>query len=146
MEGQGTLLLSVELAQPMKEGLNTFDNNIASMHFDLLNQNSNNIAVRNSWTQNGISNSNCCELSEDVEILSTSLLICDIESLTLDVGEIYNSYSWSTGAITSTILIESAGTYSVTVTDGNGCISSDEITISTNTNCCPAEAPSLSNN
>ncbi len=40
------------------------------------------------------------------------------------------SYNWSTGASSATITGLSAGIYSVTVTDGNGCSSSESTTIS----------------
>ncbi|MBL0012211.1 MAG: hypothetical protein IPP30_00135 [Flavobacterium sp.] len=45
--------------------------------------------------------------------------IC-ISAITLDAGA-YSSYSWSTGAISRTISVAAASTYSVTVTDSNGC-------------------------
>jgi hypothetical protein len=48
--------------------------------------------------------------------------IC-ITAITLDAG-IYSGYSWSTGATTRTIAIAAAGTYTVTVTDSNGCTAS----------------------
>jgi hypothetical protein len=39
------------------------------------------------------------------------------------------SYQWSTGAVTGSISGLSAGVYSVTVTDGNGCQVTDQVTI-----------------
>src|SRR5690606_32217144 len=38
-------------------------------------------------------------------------------------------YQWSNGATTPILLINSAGTYSVTVIDNNGCENNDDITI-----------------
>ena len=46
---------------------------------------------------------------------------------TLDAG-IFASYAWSTGATTQTITV-GAGTYMVTVTDGNGCTGTTSATI-----------------
>ena len=42
------------------------------------------------------------------------------------------TYVWSTGAQSISITVTTAGTYSVTVTDGNGCSGSDAIIISSN--------------
>jgi gliding motility-associated-like protein len=55
--------------------------------------------------------------------------ICIGDDLVLDAGVGYDSYIWSTSDDTQTITINSAGTYSVTVTDANGCVASDEIII-----------------
>ncbi|MEO8149104.1 MAG: T9SS type A sorting domain-containing protein [Bacteroidia bacterium] len=43
------------------------------------------------------------------------------------------SYSWSTGATTQCITVSTAGTYTVTVTDANGCSSSCNKTLTINT-------------
>lgn len=48
----------------------------------------------------------------------------------LNAGSGYTSYLWSpNGQTTDTIIINQGGTYSVTVTDQNGCTSSDDISI-----------------
>jgi hypothetical protein len=62
-----------------------------------------------------------------------TLNIASGQIVTLDAGAGYSSYLWSTGATTRTINVSSAGTYSVTVTDGNGCIGSDQTVISIST-------------
>ena len=49
-------------------------------------------------------------------------VICDTISRMLSVADIYDLYTWSTGADTSEIVVTMPGTYSVTVTDANGCI------------------------
>ena len=42
--------------------------------------------------------------------------------MTLDAGAGYASYLWSPGgATTQTIAVTTSGSYTVTVTDGNGC-------------------------
>lgn len=47
--------------------------------------------------------------------------ICRGEVVTLDAGEGYTSYRWSTGALSRTISVTEAGQYSVTVTTPNDC-------------------------
>lgn len=44
--------------------------------------------------------------------------LCNGESLTLDAGAGYDTYTWSTGGSSQTITVTSTGTYSVTVTEG----------------------------
>jgi gliding motility-associated-like protein len=46
--------------------------------------------------------------------------ICQSTTISVNAGSGFNSYSWSTGATTQSILISSAGTYSVTVTKNYG--------------------------
>lgn len=49
-----------------------------------------------------------------------STTFCQGGSVTLSTGS-YASYLWSTGATTQSITVNASGTYSVTVTNGNGC-------------------------
>lgn len=50
----------------------------------------------------------------------------------LDAGAGQASYAWNTGATTQTITPSQTGTYTVTVTDNNGCDNSDEIELEVN--------------
>jgi PKD repeat protein len=50
-------------------------------------------------------------------------------SVTLDAGNGFSSYLWSNGATTSSITVNSSGTYHVTVSDGNGCEDRDQIDV-----------------
>lgn len=81
-----------------------------------------------------------CTTSDDVEIthvagsgvdLGEDRSIC--EGSLLDAGAGQASYLWNTGANSQTINVATAGTYSVTVTGITGCVASDEITISPDT-------------
>lgn len=53
-------------------------------------------------------------------IVNGSSTICDGDSVTLS-SSVLGSYQWSTGAITPTIRVSNAGSYTVTVTNAQGC-------------------------
>jgi large repetitive protein len=53
--------------------------------------------------------------------ISGATTFCAGDSTTLDAGAGYSGYIWSTGETTPTINVSTAGTFAVTVTDGNGC-------------------------
>ena len=57
--------------------------------------------------------------------------ICEGETITLDAG-LFASYLWSNDTTSRTIEINSEGKYIVTVTDENGCISTDSISVNVN--------------
>ena len=54
--------------------------------------------------------------------------ICSGEASTLDVGS-WDDIQWSTGASTETITTDTAGTFTVTVTDVYGCVNTDQFTV-----------------
>lgn len=54
---------------------------------------------------------------------------CQGNSTTLNAGTGYTSYIWSNAAITQTINISTPGTYTVTVTDVNGCTGSSSVVV-----------------
>jgi gliding motility-associated-like protein len=61
--------------------------------------------------------------------LGNDTILCGEESLILDAGD-YADYDWSTGDNSPTITVYAgAGDISVTVTDVNGCTSSDALTV-----------------
>lgn len=83
-----------------------------------------------------VTDGNGCTNSTTVDITVNSLPVIDLgddksvsEPTILDAGAGYNSYLWNTSATTQTITVNSSGTYSVTVTDANGCNGFDEVTI-----------------
>lgn len=56
--------------------------------------------------------------------------ICRGKSATLLApGQSWTKYEWSTGESTSGIIVTSPGTYSVKVTDRNGCVQTDDVVI-----------------
>ncbi len=63
----------------------------------------------------------------------TNASFCQGGSAVLDAGNIGSTYLWSTGATTQQITVHTSGTYSVTITDANGCSG----TVSTTVNVFP---------
>ena len=68
--------------------------------------------------------------SAPVVDLGDDYQLAEGEILTLDAQNAGNDYEWSTGETTQTIQVSTSNTYSVTVTNLNGCSASDEIVIS----------------
>jgi len=55
--------------------------------------------------------------------------IIAVSSVILDAGAGFTFYLWSTSETTQTIVVTNSGTYSVTVTDANGCSASDSLNV-----------------
>ena len=81
-------------------------------------------------------------------IITGNTFICEGDVTTIFANNGYESYLWNTGQTTPFIVVQSAGTYSVTVTDENGCMGSAEITVQTTppSSAVVIQASSLCNN
>ena len=55
--------------------------------------------------------------------------LCPGESVVLDASSLPGTYLWQDGSSASTFTATEPGEYSVTVTDANGCVASDRITL-----------------
>lgn len=64
-----------------------------------------------------------------VTVTSDKNNVCAGETITLDAGAGYSSYSWSGGGSGQTLTVNATGTYIVTVTNAEGCTSSGSITV-----------------
>ncbi len=69
--------------------------------------------------------------------ITGSLNFCTGSSTILDAGVGFSTYTWIPAGNTQTINVTSAGNYSVTVTDANGCSGTDNVTVTENTNPTP---------
>lgn len=56
-------------------------------------------------------------------------IVCGNGSTILGLSNLYSIYEWSTGEITSSIIVSSPGSYQITVTDQNGCLGFDSVTV-----------------
>ncbi|MEM7211642.1 MAG: hypothetical protein AAF479_07065, partial [Pseudomonadota bacterium] len=56
-------------------------------------------------------------------MIQSSEQLCEGASITLSVNETFVEYQWNTGRKTPTIKVNDPGTYEVTLTDNNGCMS-----------------------
>ncbi|WP_375578882.1 FG-GAP-like repeat-containing protein [Marivirga tractuosa] len=65
----------------------------------------------------------------NVAINATANSICEGDSVVLSVDDSFESYEWDTGETSSTITVSEGGTYSVNVSDENGCEGVSEISI-----------------
>jgi hypothetical protein len=67
-----------------------------------------------------------------VVMLGSDTTICSNQNVTLNAGA-FTSYAWSTSATTSSINVNTSGTYGVMVTDANGCTDTDSVIVTVNT-------------
>ena len=83
---------------------------------------------------------NCTSSATSIITVNTNLTpsitgianICQGQSTILDAGGPYNTYLWSTNASSQTINVNTAGNYSVTVTNGVGCSGTANATVIVN--------------
>ncbi len=109
------------------------------------NTNSISVSTPGTYTVTVTDNSGCTATAEQMVIENASLTptisganaICDGASTTLDAGGGYISYAWSSGESSQTVLVSTPGSFTVTVTDGNGCTGTANANVSANTSPVP---------
>ncbi len=81
---------------------------------------------------NGCEGEGVIDVTEDVElspVISGALAYCENGSTILDVGEGFANYQWSNNTNDQTLEVTQPGTYSVTVSDGDGCFGDTIVTV-----------------
>jgi len=72
----------------------------------------------------------CDEIDNcDFNIFNEDVTICEGQSTILDAGSGFTSYLWSTGSTTQSIVADTAGLYTVTVTTDQGCEDTDSVRV-----------------
>ncbi|MCB9274756.1 MAG: gliding motility-associated C-terminal domain-containing protein [Lewinellaceae bacterium] len=92
---------------------------------------------------NGCVGSGQVSVTEDIEltpVISGALAYCPGGATTLDAGDGFQTYTWSNGSNGQSLLVQTPGSYSVTVTDASGCTGDTEVSVSV----FPAPAPAIS--
>lgn len=69
------------------------------------------------------------DVDDSEVVLPEELNLCDQENIVLDATFGFDSYLWSTGETTQSIIVTNTGNYSVTATSINGCTSTDATNI-----------------
>ncbi|MBC5838543.1 T9SS type B sorting domain-containing protein [Flavobacterium muglaense] len=59
-------------------------------------------------------------VSNPVIAIKDNVVLCESSSVTVDAGSGFDSYLWSTGETSSSIVIQTVGSYSVTISQGHG--------------------------
>jgi len=88
------------------------------------------VTVTNSYGCIGIGSGTVHVIPYPTPTISGSLSVCNGSSTTLLATSGFPSYIWSTGATAQSILVNTPGTYVVTVTDVNGCTGSTSTMVS----------------
>jgi len=81
---------------------------------------------------NGCTGTDAIEITElsDLTLNLADYTICTDDAVVINSPSGFVTYNWSTGETTQSISVDSAGDYTLTVTDANGCTASDVSTVS----------------
>ena len=69
------------------------------------------------------------EIANVVNLADDSLILCTGETITLDAGQGFHNYDWSSGQITQSIEVQTGGTYTIYTSYSYGCPSQDSVVI-----------------
>lgn len=65
----------------------------------------------------------------NTEIILDEIMYCSNDTLPLFTNSVYETYSWSTGEVSSQINVNQNGTYYLSTIDSNGCIGFDSVLV-----------------
>jgi PKD repeat protein len=107
--------------------------NPGSLNGLVQNINPNMSTIYSVTVNNGLGCTSTATVAANVDVVTPTLSnngpYCVGDTVTLDPGS-FSSYTWSDGSTSQTISLVSGGTYTVTVTNTNGCTGSTSTTIS----------------
>jgi hypothetical protein len=72
--------------------------------------------------------------------ISGNTQLCQGESTSLDAGAGFSTYTWSNGQTTRNISVQTAGTYTVVISNASGCTNTASVTVNVN----PVPSPQIS--
>ncbi|HEX5000876.1 MAG TPA: choice-of-anchor L domain-containing protein [Bacteroidia bacterium] len=96
------------------------------------------VTVTNAFGCSGTAGATLTVNALPVPVITGVFAFCQGSSTTLNAGSGYSTYSWNTGSTASAITVSSGNTYTVTVTDANGCVGSGSQLVTANANPVPA--------
>lgn len=118
--------------------LNAFVPNASYLWSTSATSSSINVTSTNSYNVTVTDLTTTCDNSDTVNItvnplpivsLGNDFAICSYATGTVDAGNPGASFQWNSGQTTQNITVATSGNYVVTVTDGNGCVNTDNITV-----------------
>jgi gliding motility-associated-like protein len=100
------------------------------------------VTVTNNFGCTGTASATVTVYTNPTPSISGNLSFCSGSNTTLTATPGFSNYQWSNGANTSSITVNNAATYTVTVTDANGCVGSASVTTTVN----PLPSPVIAGN
>lgn len=135
------LCIPVDFYDPFPTAVSWFRNNILIPGAQGPSYN----ATQQGWFKYSITSPCMTDFSDSIYVLTPpatpviagTTTVCAGQNTVLTVTGSYNSYQWSNGAVSQSINVSGAGTYTATVTDFAGCTASASVTVTINPNPVP---------
>lgn len=129
---------SVTLSAPSGAATYHWSNNASTQTINISSAGSYTVTVTNSSGCSAASLATVVTVNPlPVPVISGSSTICAGSSTDLNAGAGYSAYHWSTNASTQIITVNTANTYTVTVTNATGCSATASITVTVGSGLSP---------